>query len=297
MSDSARQNTGPYQLFMLLLCLVVLVNLALETFMALPPDVAAILGWMDNAICVLFLIDFAISLARAESAWRYFATWGWIDLLSSVPAVEALRWGRAARVLRILRLLRGVRAARLLSTFVLERRAQSAILAVFFVSILLVAVASISVLEFERGEGVNIHGPEDALWWSIVTMATVGYGDRYPVTTGGRIVGVVLMVGGIALFGTFTGFVGAWFVGKRREEEDEAVAAEEPGGPSAPETALPPGDPALPGVAGASAEHAAVVVRLARIEQLVEGLRHDLASNAPDGTRPPSNDPGARPTC
>jgi voltage-gated potassium channel len=268
-----RPTAGPYQVFMLLLCVFVLLSLALETFVALPPDVAEVLSLLDNAICVLFLADFALSLARAESRWRYLITWGWIDLLSSVPAVDALRWGRAARVLRILRLLRGVRAARLVSAFVLERRAQSAFLAVLFVSILLLGVASIAVLEFERGEGVNIRGAEDALWWSFVTMATVGYGDRYPVTTGGRIVGVVLMVAGVALFGTFTGYVGAWFVGKDSERQ------------------------AQPGASGAATEQAAIEHRLARIEQQVDGLRHALAPSAPSGTPPPADDPGKRPTC
>ena len=68
----------------------------------------------------------------------------------------------------------------------------------------------------------NIKTPSDALWWSVVTITTVGYGDRYPVTDGGRIVASVLMIAGVGLFGTFTGFVASMFVEpdfKREENE------------------------------------------------------------------------------
>ena len=58
----------------------------------------------------------------------------------------------------------------------------------------------------------NIKGPEDAVWWAFVTMTTVGYGDRFPVTTEGRLAGALLMVAGVGLFGTFSGFIASWFL-------------------------------------------------------------------------------------
>ena len=58
----------------------------------------------------------------------------------------------------------------------------------------------------------NIKTAEDALWWSYVTITTVGNGDRFPVTTGGRIIGTLLMTAGVGLFGTFTAFVSSWFL-------------------------------------------------------------------------------------
>ncbi|HSR34427.1 MAG TPA: ion transporter, partial [Anaerolineae bacterium] len=61
------------------------------------------LEYADNAICVVFFGDFLYSLSRAPDRWRYFRTWGWMDLLSSVPAIEGLRIGRLARIFRILR--------------------------------------------------------------------------------------------------------------------------------------------------------------------------------------------------
>jgi len=152
-------------------------------------------------------------------------TWGWLDLASSIPMLDVLRWGRAARIMRIFRVLRGVRAARILSLFILERRAESVFLATTLLSIILVVMSAVAVLHFEAGDEGNIKTPEDAVWWAVATMATVGYGDKYPVTSEGRVVAAILMAAGIGLFGTFSGFVAAWFLapGQAKRETELAV--------------------------------------------------------------------------
>ena len=73
----------------------------------------------------------------------------------------------------------------------------------------------------------NIKTAEDALWWSFVTVTTVGYGDLYPVTTAGRIIAAALMTVGVALFGTFTAYVASWFVQQREEQEEEEERIEQ----------------------------------------------------------------------
>lgn len=124
-------------------------------------------------------------------------------------------------MLRVFRVLRGVRASKILSSCILQRRSESAFLAVALLSIVCVVLGSIAVLHFEDGAESNIRSAEEALWWAIVTITTVGYGDRYPITTEGRLVAVGLMVAGVGLFGTFTGFVASWFL--------EAPAAKQAG--------------------------------------------------------------------
>ena len=195
--------------------------LALHSFVVLSPETIEILEIADFAICALFLVDFCLNLAYAENRTRYFLTWGWIDLLSSVPAVSALRWGRAARAVRILRVLRGVRATRLIAGAVLERRAQGVFLATLFVTLLLIVFASVAILQFEVVPDTNIKDAGDALWWAFVTITTVGYGDRYPVTGDGRVIGAVLMTAGVGLFGTFSGYVASWFLSPQREQQSE----------------------------------------------------------------------------
>ncbi|WP_372171412.1 potassium channel family protein, partial [Vibrio sp. 10N.222.49.C9] len=81
------------------------------------------------------------------------------------------------------------------------------------VSVLVVIFGAIGILQFEKGlPDSNIHSAGDALWWSFVTITTVGYGDFYPVTTQGRLVAAILMTAGVGLFGTFTGLVANWFM-------------------------------------------------------------------------------------
>lgn len=212
-----------YELFMLGLCSYVLLALAAVTFFKLDEDVVSILEYIDSAVCVIFLLDFLGKFIAARGKLEYLK-WGWIDLVSSIPAVGPLRWGRLARVVRILRLLRGVRSSKAIVAFVLRRRAESAFTAAALTALLVVVFSSIAVLHFEReaGNDANIQGPDDALWWAFVTVTTVGYGDKYPVTAGGRIVAAVTMTAGVGLFGTFTGFVAAWFLAPGEEvQEDE----------------------------------------------------------------------------
>ena len=216
---------APYLVFMLLLSIYAVAALAVATFVDLPTATKTILDYADNAVCGLFFLDFLITLARASNRSRYLLTWGWLDLLSSVPPVNALRWGRTARILRILRVLRGVKATRVLTEFILYRRAQSAFLAALLVSALVIVLSAAAVLQFETSPEANIRTPEDASWWAIVTVTTVGYGDKFPLSPEGRLIAALLMMAGIGLVGTFTGLVAAWFLDapKRQSAELEAI--------------------------------------------------------------------------
>jgi voltage-gated potassium channel len=219
------ETAGPYQIFMLVLCAYAILALVLRVFVPLPVEIVEIMTYADNIICVFFLFDFIRSLIRAENRWRYLYTWGWVDLLSSVPAVPLMRWGRLFRIARIVRLLRTLKAVRLVVTVILARRAESAFLAVTLISMLVLLMASVAVLQFERVPGGNIHTPVEACWWALATMTTVGYGDFYPVTDGGRLVGAVLMVTGIGLVGTFAGFVASWFHGQAQDKHGVEIEA------------------------------------------------------------------------
>jgi voltage-gated potassium channel len=208
-----------YQVFMFALCVYTLVVLSAELFFTPGTETRQLLEYADNGICLIFIVDFGISLYRSPNRWRYLYTWGWLDLLSSLPALDVARWGRAARLARIVRVLRGVRATRILASVVLERRAQSSFLAAALIALLLVIFTSISILQLETVPESNIRTANDALWWALTTITTVGYGDRYPVTMEGRLVAGVLMCAGVGLFGMFSGFLAAWFVHPTKQKE------------------------------------------------------------------------------
>jgi voltage-gated potassium channel len=220
---TSRPGVGPYEFFMLCLCAWALLSLATSTFLRIPDSTATILTYADYAVCGVFFLDFLKSLLRAPNRLKYLVSWGWIDLLSSIPSVGTLRWGRAARVMRILRVIRGLRAARVIAHFLANKRAESAFLASILLTLLVVVCASIAILQFEPMGGGNIHTAEDALWWAVSTMTTVGYGDAYPVTPEGRLVAVFLMAAGVGLFGTLSGLVAAWFLSPAAQDQESEL--------------------------------------------------------------------------
>lgn len=208
-----KESHPSYLFFILSLSVIAIVMMAIETILKPDEITRQVLRIADDAVCVIFLADFSILFFRAKNKFKYLINWGWLDLLSSIPVLNSMRWGRAVRIMRIFRVLRGVKSAKLIMQLIAEKRSQSIALAAGLMIILLIIVSSISVLQFEMDANSPIHTAEDAIWWSIVTIATVGYGDLAPVTVEGRMIAIVLMVAGVGLFGTISGLVAAWFIG------------------------------------------------------------------------------------
>ncbi len=223
MNDAKRFPNPQYELFMLVLCVLAIVTLGVNTIFRVDQRTKTIIDYADIGICILFFGDFLLNLYRSPNRLRYLYTWGWLDLASSIPMLDILRVGRVARVVRILRVLRGIRATKIITNFILHRRAEGAFLAVALVSILLVMFSSIAILQFETNPDSNIKTAEDALWWAFVTITTVGYGDKYPLTSEGRLIAAMLMAAGVGLFGTFSGFVAAWFIAPKTQQRENEI--------------------------------------------------------------------------
>ncbi|BCL69981.1 ion transporter [Vibrio nigripulchritudo] len=223
MIDEQRESLGPFQVFVLFLSLFVLISVLLQLTIPLPEDINAILRLSDQFICFFFFIDFAIQLKNAPDRWRYFRTWGWIDLISSIPFGF---YPQFARIVRLIRLIRVIRSVRTLVKVFMRNKVKSSFSFVVFVSILMLTVGAIALLLLEQGvEDANIHNATDAFWWAFVTITTVGYGDYYPVTVEGRFVAAILMTTGVGLFGTFTGFVASWFLEDDKEDQGKHIMA------------------------------------------------------------------------
>jgi voltage-gated potassium channel len=205
-------------LLIVILSFYVLATLLVDTFFKLPIQLSRLLSLVDNLICIVFLYDFTYHLIKAPSKLKYLK-WGWIDLIASIPSFEFLRYGRLVRLLRLLRVLRAFRSVRYLVTHLYRNRTQATFATVAMIAFLMIIFGSISILNVENDPNSNIKTAEDAVWWAFVTITTVGYGDRYPVTAEGRIIAAFLMVTGVGLFGTFTGYVAAWFLGDKSTKE------------------------------------------------------------------------------
>lgn len=207
-------------ILIIVLSVYVLMSLIISTIFKLPAEIEKLLTLIDDSICIIFLIDFSIRFYKAESKLK-FMKWGWIDLISSIPALPFARVGRLFRLVRLLRILRAFRSTRILVNYVFRNRAQGTLTSVSIITVLIVIMSSISILLVEKDPASNIKSAEDALWWSMVTVTTVGYGDKFPVTTEGRLIGVVLMFMGVGIFGTFTGFLASWFTQGNKSDKIE----------------------------------------------------------------------------
>lgn len=98
-------------------------------------------------------------------------------------------------------------------------------MAASLVTLILLTLSSVAILQLETGSEANIRTAGDAVWWSISTITTVGYGDRYPTTTDGRIVAACLMLAGVGLFGVFSGSMAAWFLKPSEDQVDNDLIA------------------------------------------------------------------------
>jgi voltage-gated potassium channel len=213
------KDTG-YELFILLLSLVSILNMAiafLANFVTFDQDLLDVLLIIDAILTIFFLFDFCYRFFTTSSKSTYFFKGaGWADLLACLP------------FFRIFRLFRVVRAVRLMRTFgvknmineVINNRAGSALYITVFAVIVLAEFAAMTILKAEMANpDANITTAGDAVWWVFVTITTVGYGDRYPTTATGRIIGVVVMFCGIALLGVLTSFLAAFFVAPPKKKE------------------------------------------------------------------------------
>lgn len=205
------EKLGFMGLLIIVLSVYVLISLLADTFFNLPDEVSRVLNIADNIICVVFLVDFFIRFRQAGNKLK-FMRWGWIDLVSSIPTLDFMRAGRTLRLIRLLRILRAFRSTRHLLHHIFKNRTQGALTAAAIVAVLMILFSSIAILQVEDDPKSNIKTAEDAVWWAYVTITTVGYGDRFPVTTEGRVIAALLMTVGVGLFGTFTAWLASWFV-------------------------------------------------------------------------------------
>ncbi len=181
------------------------------------PDIVTVLYIMNAILTVIFMSDFLYRLFTTNSKRNYFFhEFGWADLLASLPFPQ-VKIFRMFRVFRVYRLLRKFGMHGIIREL-LSNRGSGALLTIFFLTICVLEFGSIAILFAEASSPeAKINTASDAIWWIMETITTVGYGDVYPVTNEGRIVGVLVMVIGIGLFSTIAGFLANAFVSPKKK--------------------------------------------------------------------------------
>jgi voltage-gated potassium channel len=190
--------------------------------------IAASFDAADYLIWALFTVDYGVRFGLAPDRLRFVRTHLFDLAVVVLPFLRPLRALRALRGLGELRAVRLLQASRLAAFVgtgighareIIRRRGLHYVLAV--VIAVMFAAAGLEVAFEAHAKGGNIHSYGDALWWAVVTVTSVGYGDKYPVTAPGRAVAVVLMITGIALFGVVTASIASYFVEQDKDRRVE----------------------------------------------------------------------------
>ncbi len=282
-----REHGNSYNIFILVLTIFSLVIMAL-LLLPITPAERDLLTTYDNVVCVIFLIDFAMNLAGSKPKRAYFISQrGWLDLLGSIPSIGVFQLGALLRLARLSRLARigkllGGKNRKALVKDVLDNRGQYATFITFLLAGIVLSTSSILVLEFEsRSPGGNIKTGGDALWWGIVTLTTVGYGDFYPVTLLGRLSGIFVMFAGVGIIGALASILASLLVapstpGEPAPAEATTPARQEGGAaPIAASVALDAGPVAVTAAAMATSTDA-IIEELASLRAEIAALRAAL---------------------
>jgi voltage-gated potassium channel len=206
-----------YELFVLAISILSIINLALVAILPIRSPQWWLVAYVDAFLTIIFVGDFTYRLTTAPSKWGYVRHGGGVfDLLGCLPGLRIFRLFRILRAARIIRRLGGPRVLRELRG---EFAAGTLYLVVFLGFFVLEFVGLLELHFEENAPGANITTGGDALWWGYVTATTVGYGDKYPTTPGGRLVGALMLTVGVALFATFSGFLANTFLSRKRSVE------------------------------------------------------------------------------
>ena len=216
-----KMNLG-YEIFVGVLSILSIVNIFLGYFYQ-DADMKGILDIMNGLFSIIFLGDFAYRMLTVPSKSQYFfRDFGWADLFASLPLPQ-FKILRVFRLFRVYRLMTNIGPKVIVNTLVKDR-AGSALYVLLLMGILVLEFGALAVLKWEKvNPDANIKTASDAVWYVMVTISTVGYGDRYPTTDLGRIMGALVIIIGVGIFGTFTGFLANFFLAPAKKEEEEAA--------------------------------------------------------------------------
>jgi voltage-gated potassium channel len=268
-----RRHGNAYEIFILVLTIFSLLLIALQ-LLPIDDNTRFLVGVYDDIVCVVFLIDFAYNVAITRPRREYFIDErGWLDLIGSIPVIPGLPYTGLLRLARVARLVRirkalGGQAGRELLRDVIRNRGQYAVFITLLSALIVLSFSSIAVLQFEsKSPAANIRTGGDALWWAVVTITTVGYGDLYPVTALGRLTAVFVMVAGVGIIGALASILASFLVTSPAEDEADVATLT---GADAPESGARATVSASPSTD--------IAMELARLTAEVAALRQQVQS-------------------
>ncbi|QXC57948.1 ion transporter [Vibrio mimicus] len=203
-TDDIKNETKPMSLLSLILSFMALFVISGLLFVPIDHETRQVLIGIDFVICSIFLLQLTIDLIRAKDRLQYLQA-HWIDILASIPVIEPLRF---ARIFHILRVILVIRSGKTILRALTANRRETTLATILLLLVVLLTLGSSLMLMFESHDPqANIRTGGDALWWSLVTISTVGYGDHYPVTNAGKLVASAIILCGVGMFGMISGLI------------------------------------------------------------------------------------------
>lgn len=196
------------------LILLSVITFSVETLPDLEPDTRFLLRIFETFSVVVFSIEYILRIYVSDKKLKFiFSFYGIIDLLSILPFYVALgidlRSLRALRFLRLFRILKLVRYNRALNHFnAAIKSAKEEILLFIMVTLILMYFSAVGIYYFENeAQPEHFSSIFDSLWWAIITLTTVGYGDVYPITVGGKVFTFFILMIGLGIVAIPTGII------------------------------------------------------------------------------------------
>ena len=224
--NSEKTKINYWDIVILLLSVYVIVELSIELIYPFPKRTLAILNYIDLGICIIFIFDFFYGLIKNSNKNLYLKQ-HWIDLLASIPYASILRVFRLARIIRIVRGIRIVKlfhGAKGISKIFkhLQTHKLESVLIVYILSlIILLFYCSLAFWVYEGPNNSMVNTFFDAVWWSFITITSVGYGDIYPLTVAGKIIAMILTLLGMGLFSLITAELSVKFISLIKKDDLE----------------------------------------------------------------------------
>lgn len=217
-----------FAFFIQALILISVITFSIETIPNLKPQTRAILQTIEWFSVIVFSLEYLLRIYVADSKPKFiFSFFGIIDLLAILPFYLSfgidLRSLRALRFLRLFRILKLVRYNKAMNHFTSAiKSAKEEIFLFIFITLILIYFSAVGIYYFEnQAQPEHFSSIFDSLWWAIITLTTVGYGDVYPITVGGKVFTFFILMIGLGIVAIPTGIISSALTKSVDKKEDK----------------------------------------------------------------------------
>jgi len=232
--DNTTREGKIFDYFIQTLIIITLICFSIETLPNNSDLLIAVLSYFEISIIIIFSIEYLMRIYVAKNPFRYiFSFYGLIDLLAILPfylrPTIDLRAVRIFRFFRIFRALKLIRYNRALKRFgIAARIVREEIIIFIFATAILVFISAIGIYHFENKAQPEVFSSVfHSIWWAIVTITTVGYGDAYPITVGGKVFTFFVLIIGIGVVTVPAALLATALIKAREVEEKELKESKE----------------------------------------------------------------------